>query len=384
MSKRFTKLSSWDSLPGARQLIKEINIKRIPYIAVIVIIFELTNLIFKTYTYLHSFNSIMGMIGMIALILISTAYIIIIKLLYQKIIESEIFTRFIYLSFWGMIIACLTPFLINDIMIAKNFFVHSPLNIVLLCMILIVIPIFFRIELCFLYFGLFIYNLGLILIYTAPIVYSLYVFIICFSSFLISFFVQYQYINMIVNLNFEVRIDYLTGIMNRRGGIDKINTILELCKRQGGLLAIYMIDIDYFKSYNDKFGHIKGDDVLKKVAGAILNTYSRGSDVVCRYGGEEFLVCSVIKNKTEAENMAKKLQNNILELKIEASNKTVSEYLTVSIGYVIYSVQSDDITTNVDNLIDYADKALYEAKNTGRNKISSNDYLIVNNANTTN
>lgn len=373
--------SSWSNIPGANQFVKEINIRRISYTAAIFILMEILNLVFKTYSYKSYIDTTTSIISMVILIVISVIYITIISIFYNKILTSEKLTRFIYLSFWMIMIIAMKPFFITDIMTAKELSVYSPFNITIICLLLVIIPMFSFPELCSIYTEIFICNLILTIMYNAPFIYTVYVFAICLFSFLISHFIQNQYINMIMRLNFEVRIDYLTGVMNRRGGIDKIHTIFELVKRQTGILVMYMIDIDYFKSYNDKFGHIEGDNVLKKVAQSITDTYGRVSDVVCRYGGEEFLVCSVIKNKHEAEQMAKKLLDNIQALKIEASNKTVSEYLTVSIGYVIYNTEPNDITTNVAKLIDYADKALYEAKNTGRNKISSNNYLIVNDIN---
>ncbi|MCL2517656.1 MAG: GGDEF domain-containing protein [Oscillospiraceae bacterium] len=162
--------------------------------------------------------------------------------------------------------------------------------------------------------------------------------------------------------------------------MDKVQTILELTKRQNTSIVLYMIDIDYFKSYNDKYGHLYGDTVLKSVAKAISTTFTRISDVVCRYGGEEFLVCSVIKNSHEAEMMANQIQKNIRNLNIDAPNKTISPYLTVSVGYVVYNAQFDDYKsdTNINTLLGIADTALYKAKNSGRNKVESYIMPLIN------
>ena len=371
----------WESIPSLKQLIKELNIKRISYTAIIFIFFELLNLINQPFNDLYFEGSTYTnigwyhRIGTITLFAGNILYLFITRLFYKKIIISNTVTKIIYLSYWCMIILGMTSFLIRDIIVSGNSVVISALNITLLMTLIVIMPIFSKVELIVIYSSFFIYNLFLMLIYNASMEYSLFVIGLSVSTFIIAYFVQYRYINMIVKLNLEVRIDYLTEIMNRRGGIDKIQTVYELIKRQSGCMVVYMIDIDHFKNYNDKFGHPEGDIVLKKVAKAISKTFTRASDVICRYGGEEFLVCSVVRDNNDAEMLAGKIQNNIKELKIEAANKTASDLVTVSIGYVVFNTQSGNYktTVTVDDLIYVADQALYEAKNSGRNKISSNE-----------
>ena len=369
----------WESIPSVKQLIKELNIKRITYTAIIFIFFELLNLVNQpfndlyfegvTYTNIGLYHRI----GTITLLAANILYLIITRVFYKKIIADNIITKVIYLSYWGIIFVGMTPFLIRDIIVSGNGIVISALNITLIMTLIVVMPIFSRIELITVFSSFLVYNIVLMIIYQAALTYSMFVVGLCISTFIIAYFVQYRYMNMIVQLNLEVRIDYLTQIMNRRGGIDKMHTVYELVKRQSGCMVTYMIDIDHFKNYNDKFGHPTGDIVLQKVAAAISKAFTRASDVICRYGGEEFLVCSVVRDSSDAEMLAKKIQENLKELKIEAANKTASDLLTVSIGYIVFTSNPGNYRTavTVDDLIYAADQALYEAKNTGRNKVAS-------------
>jgi|GEM_PF-1881520 diguanylate cyclase (GGDEF) domain len=369
----------WESIPSVKQLMKELNIKRITYSAVIFIFFEILNLVNQpfhdlyfdggVYTNIGAYHRI----GTIILFAGNFLYLIITRVFYKKILQNNVLTKVTYLSYWSMIVIGMTPFLIRDIIVSSDGIIISALNITLLMTLFVIMPIFSRVELIVVYSAFLVYNMSMMIMYDAVMKYSLFVIGLCVSTFIIAYFVQYRYMNMIVKLNLEVRVDYLTGIMNRRGGIDKIQTVYELVKRQNSCMAVYMIDIDYFKQYNDKYGHPEGDAVLKKVAQAITKTFGRVSDVICRYGGEEFLVCSVVNEAGDAELLAEKIQENIKELKIEAAHKAACDLLTVSIGCCVYDMKSVNhkTTVTVDELIYLADKELYTAKNTGRNKVST-------------
>ena len=372
----------WETIPSLVHLIKELNIKRVGYTAMIFIFFEILNFINPPLSDLYFENNavhinlaIYNRAGTLMLFIINVIYLIGVKVFYKKITANNILTKIVYLSYWGMLFVGITPFFIRDIIVSDYTLVISAMNITLLLTLLVMMPVFSRIELIAMYTSFFVYNIIIMIICSASVQYVTFVFGLYITIFIIAFFVQHRYINMIVELNLEVRIDFLTGIMNRRGGIDKIHTVYELVKRQNVCMVVYMIDIDHFKYYNDQYGHPAGDVVLKRVAEAITKTYGRASDVICRYGGEEFLVCSVIHDTKDAVLLAEKLQDNISELKIKASDKSIYEYLTVSIGYVVYNSTSNYYRISVDELIDIADKALYEAKNTGRNKVSSKDLV---------
>jgi len=161
-------------------------------------------------------------------------------------------------------------------------------------------------------------------------------------------------------------LDGLTEIPNRRYFDEKMIEEWNRGLRLKSSLAIVMIDIDYFKLYNDNYGHLEGDYCITKVAKALSNSVTRGSDFVARYGGEEFVA---ILSHTEIEGtflVANKMLENIISLKIPHSFSKVSDYITVSIG-IANLIPTKKLKTN--ELLKRADEALYKAKNNGRNRI---------------
>ena len=129
-----------------------------------------------------------------------------------------------------------------------------------------------------------------------------------------------------------------------------------------------MMDIDYFKLFNDYYGHAAGDECLRKVAQTVVNSIKRITDLVARYGGEEFISVLPLVEMDDAITIAKRVQLNVMALKIPHALSSVSEYVTMSLG-VATTVPSLDITSG--SLIEAADKALYEAKSAGRNQVKS-------------
>jgi len=153
-------------------------------------------------------------------------------------------------------------------------------------------------------------------------------------------------------------LDALTGLLNRRGGDEKLQE-LELTDVHSSLL----IDIDYFKKFNDDFGHFIGDKVLQRVAKVIRECVNT-DDVTMRFGGEEFLVVLVNKAQSEASLIAEKIRHtvNTLKLKQKQTNLTLPP-ISVSIGI---AEVDDDLSWS--DLFKRADEALYQAKNSGRNR----------------
>jgi diguanylate cyclase (GGDEF)-like protein len=126
-----------------------------------------------------------------------------------------------------------------------------------------------------------------------------------------------------------------------------------------------MLDIDFFKQYNDNYGHPMGDKVLKKVAAALTNRLKRPSDTLARYGGEEFVIILKDMDKDQAIHFANSLVKTIQELKVSHNFSDVQKVITISIG-VSYKNPLSDITQ--EHILQQADNALYEAKNRGRNQ----------------
>lgn len=158
--------------------------------------------------------------------------------------------------------------------------------------------------------------------------------------------------------------DQLTGVYNRK----KLNILLNKYEKKGtpGELAVIMMDIDYFKRYNDTYGHQAGDVVLREVS-AVLRESVRKKDVVIRYGGEEFLVLiNGVKRKT-AEEICQRIYTKLEEKALPHEASKVSEHVTMSMG-LCYQKDKNDML--LEKLIGKADEALYRSKEAGRNRLT--------------
>lgn len=161
--------------------------------------------------------------------------------------------------------------------------------------------------------------------------------------------------------------DALTNIKNRRYFDETFEKTFSEIKRDKKSLAVLMIDIDFFKPYNDNYGHGQGDETLRKVAKALEKTIKRASDFVARYGGEEFVILLKDINKDGVEAVANNLLNAVRELKITHEFSKIENYVTVSIGVSYYNSSSD--ITKLELLLK-ADETLYNVKNSGRNNFA--------------
>lgn len=158
--------------------------------------------------------------------------------------------------------------------------------------------------------------------------------------------------------------DPLTGVFNRRYLECTVTKMVAAQKRRKAPWGILMIDIDYFKQFNDRYGHPVGDEALKAVAQK-LQKISREGDVAVRYGGEEFLIAVFDINEKDLENLAERYRSAIADMKIEIDEGTV--FVTVSIG--VCFVPGDSSMESLDSVVRLADAALYNAKNSGRNQV---------------
>ena len=163
-------------------------------------------------------------------------------------------------------------------------------------------------------------------------------------------------------------VDSLTGIANRRKFDQKIEQEWLRLAREKAFLSLIIVDVDYFKLYNDAYGHQAGDDCLQQVAQTISRTIKRPADLVARYGGEEFAVILPSTDKIGANHIADCIKCAIEELKIPHTNSTVADYVTVSQGVATTIPNADSL---FESLICLADVALYEAKDRGRNSFVS-------------
>jgi len=160
--------------------------------------------------------------------------------------------------------------------------------------------------------------------------------------------------------------DGLTGLSNRRHFDEYLELEWRRAMREQQQLSLLMIDVDYFKAYNDTFGHLAGDEALRRVAEAIRGSCSRPSDLPARYGGEEFALVLPNTSPGGARLVAEKLRQSVLGLAIEHTAPAAGAYLTVSVGL---ATQVPAIGSLCRQLISAADKGLYQAKNGGRNQV---------------
>lgn len=165
--------------------------------------------------------------------------------------------------------------------------------------------------------------------------------------------------------------DSLTALHNRRYFNFIYERELKRAKRNKSYITFMMLDIDYFKQYNDTYGHIEGDNALKSVAKVLKMTLKRPSDYVFRLGGEEFGVLLSETDESNSAILARKICDSIRAMEIQHENSKINEYLTISIGAVCCVA---DEALHEEILISRADEMLYEAKDTGRDR-----YIITSN-----
>jgi len=162
----------------------------------------------------------------------------------------------------------------------------------------------------------------------------------------------------------QVQKDPLTKLYNRRYFADVSKDILSISKREKSSICIIMADVDNFKSVNDTYGHLAGDKVLKEISRR-LRSMSRESDVIARYGGEEFIILIPNTELDGAQQFAEKIRASIAYPLFEIDDK-LSIRVTISIGLAHMHTQED---STIENIFVRADKALYEAKNSGKNRV---------------
>jgi diguanylate cyclase (GGDEF)-like protein/PAS domain S-box-containing protein len=162
------------------------------------------------------------------------------------------------------------------------------------------------------------------------------------------------------------RTDSLTGVANRRYFDEVLSQELNRTLRHNSPLTLIICDIDYFKNYNDTYGHQAGDHCLRKVTSAIESSFSRAGELVARYGGEEFAVIIPNINKEKGTDLAENMRNNVVELNLTHETSRIADHVTISVGI---TTLIPDQNTTMSLLVEQADTALYKAKKNGRNNV---------------
>lgn len=164
----------------------------------------------------------------------------------------------------------------------------------------------------------------------------------------------------------DIRIDGLTRVPNRRRFDEAFEEEKGRSIRSGSPLSILMIDIDLFKAYNDAYGHLQGDDILRLVAKTLEKSLRRPGDLFARWGGEEFVALLPDTDMSGAYIVAEQLRKAVQEMGIAHEKSPMDRVITVSIG-VATSIPEDE--SSYANLLQWADEAMYRAKALGRNRV---------------
>jgi diguanylate cyclase (GGDEF)-like protein len=160
-------------------------------------------------------------------------------------------------------------------------------------------------------------------------------------------------------------VDGLTGVSNRRAFDARLEVEWNRACRSARPLALLFVDVDSFKQYNDTYGHLAGDDSLRRIARTLESLATRSTDLCARYGGEEFAILVSEETTEEAAALAERMRAAVATLAIPQSASPTG-YVTISVGVAGYVPKIDDVCTA---LVDQADRALYEAKRAGRNAV---------------
>ena len=342
-----------------RRFLKRSSLERVRIISLAILLMVFTNdkeCIAQVGTKLLPFS--------VFILAVAIVYLIISVTLLKKSYVPQRTVDIINISFWCVLCVGLIPFIVLD-----SFIRPFPINMTMLLLSFLMIPITERNMARIVFGGFAATNLALASFGKPNISYMIAIVIMTLMGYMFSRHIHGDYIELITKLTEETRTDFLTLAANRKGGFERARSTLALCKRHRQICAFYMIDIDFFKDYNDTFGHYMGDNALVSVAKIIQDVFARKSDIVFRYGGEEFAVCASVNSIENLEKLAEKLRHAVESAMIEAGNKKVSDTLTVSIGATAYIPGETDEMLDENFMFSFADMALYEAKQAGRNRV---------------
>jgi len=159
--------------------------------------------------------------------------------------------------------------------------------------------------------------------------------------------------------------DGLTGVYNRHYLAATFNREVSRCYREKKPIGVLMLDVDRFKNYNDKFGHLQGDQTLHAIAHSLKTVVKRTSDIVARYGGEEFCIILPDTDLEATQAIAEKVRLGVEKLKISFPNSDVAPHITISVGGTCCIPANREGSRQ---LLSYADRLLYQIKESGRNR----------------
>lgn len=299
----------------------------------------------------------------IFLIIIAALSAVIYLIFRNNLIENKTLGKNLIAFYWIIIMICKSSSFYYDALTSV-----IPLSVTTWQVAISVILILSRRNILIICLLFTIYNIGIALYANAPTSYIVDVTVRCFLGWILANFMLYPYYVAMVKNIINSNIDPLTGLKNRRGGMEKIEKISKTRKNQNRIAAFYMIDVDDFKAYNDTYGHQNGDVILKMISGDIDSVFPCEECVNIRYGGEEIVVFALLDDESKANDLGEELLEKIRQNKIKSGEGAKKEYLTISIGYVTVLV-SEINNENIDKYINAADEAMYWAKSRGKDQM---------------
>jgi len=170
-------------------------------------------------------------------------------------------------------------------------------------------------------------------------------------------------------LNDQASKDGLTGIANRRYFDEYLDKLILNCHNESSTMSLIMLDIDFFKQYNDYYGHLKGDQCLVQIAKLMVENLEGSNGMAARYGGEEFCMLLPNTGSKQATVIVENFKNGLQKLRIQHQDSKISPFITASYGLI--SVENNFHSISAKKVINFADSCLYKSKNEGRNKITT-------------
>ncbi|MDD3920855.1 MAG: GGDEF domain-containing protein [Eubacteriales bacterium] len=368
MAELLRKTAKEERLPSSLELfITRLNMKRSLLVCGFALLLQVTNLFgehLRQYSYMR-----IGCIITVSLVLVYG--VLILTVFNRKGVPLRYLTR-ISTGFWIVFALQMSPYFWSDVLYSQ-----TPVNMLIFAATLSICPVFKKKTIWTLYPALLLYMLLNIAIVKAPIDLFMTGVSISVVCVVLATTLQTSFYRIVEDLYMQCETDGLTQIYNRKAGTARMESLLTLCKRMEHNVAVFFIDIDHFKNYNDTYGHLKGDEALSAVSECVQATFSRETDVVCRIGGEEFAVMACISHTEDAVHLAQQLSERVAALHIKTGDGAAFMYTSVSIGLALfgghaYAANEETVTS----FINAADEQLYHAKRNGRNCISFENKII--------
>lgn len=351
------KRSMMNEVPEVAGLLIRLNLKRSWVAIAVIILIQLVSTIsgvIQVYP-----NYVLGNILVGVWCVLFALYMLI---FYQNHLdENEKIARWCCIVFWAVLGMVMIPFHMGDIKMTS-----IPVSMITLYALLLVGPFFMAKEALAVHGINYLSYLVAFFMMGGPGMQLLFVTMLSSAIFFLCQQSQSQYVQQMIHIKKQANYDFLTGLMTRQSGMEKMKRIYDRCRYKNWMMGILMVDIDYFKNYNDHFGHVQGDDALRKVGQCLNACFNRPEDMVCRLGGEEFLICFSCEDKAAIMENGKRIYDEVKRLNIMSHD---GDNLTVSIGGMGILPAKTDESPDLMCLVDACDKLLYQAKHKGKNQV---------------